>query len=42
VDDERRRYYRLTGLGRRVAIAETERMARLVRAARQSRLVNEP
>jgi DNA-binding PadR family transcriptional regulator len=41
-DDERRRYYRLTGLGRRVAVAETERMARLVRAARQSRLVNEP
>jgi DNA-binding PadR family transcriptional regulator len=42
VDDERRRYYRLSGLGRRVAVAETERMARLVRAARKSRLVNEP
>jgi DNA-binding PadR family transcriptional regulator len=33
-DDERRRYYRLTELGRRVAAAEAERMAALVRAAR--------
>jgi DNA-binding PadR family transcriptional regulator len=41
LDDERRRYYRLTGLGRRAAAAEAERMARLVRAARQSRLLGE-
>jgi DNA-binding PadR family transcriptional regulator len=33
-DDERRRYYRLTGLGQAVMTAELERMARLVRAAR--------
>ena len=32
--DERRRYYRLTGLGRSVMDAEVERMSRLVRAAR--------
>jgi DNA-binding PadR family transcriptional regulator len=32
--DERRRYYRLTALGRRVATAEAERMAGLVMAAR--------
>ena len=29
-DDERRRYYRLTDLGQRVAQAETRRLARLV------------
>jgi DNA-binding PadR family transcriptional regulator len=33
MDDERRRYYRLTGLGERVLSAETERLATLVRAA---------
>ncbi len=33
-DDERRRYYRLTGFGRRVALAETRRLARLVEHAR--------
>ena len=33
-DDERRRYYRLTALGRRVAAGEAERMAGLVLAAR--------
>jgi DNA-binding PadR family transcriptional regulator len=33
-DDERRRYYRLTALGRRVATGEAERMAGLVLAAR--------
>ena len=32
-DDERRRYYRLTRLGRRVLAAETERLEELVRAA---------
>src|SRR4051794_11947466 len=29
LDDERRRYYRLTPLGRRVAIGEAERLARV-------------
>ncbi|HEY2434234.1 MAG TPA: PadR family transcriptional regulator [Vicinamibacterales bacterium] len=38
VDDERRRYYRLTPLGRAVLAAETERMARLVGAARAKRV----
>jgi DNA-binding PadR family transcriptional regulator len=33
-DDERRRYYRPTALGRAVLDAEVQRMARLVRAAR--------
>jgi DNA-binding PadR family transcriptional regulator len=33
-DDERRRYYRLTDLGRRVAAAEVERLEDLVRTAR--------
>jgi DNA-binding PadR family transcriptional regulator len=33
-DDGRRRYYRLTGLGRRVAASEAERMAGLVLTAR--------
>ena len=38
-DDERRRYYRLTAQGRRVAAAEAERLARLVHLARAKRLV---
>ena len=33
-DDERRRYYRLTPLGRQVALAETERLERAVAQAR--------
>ncbi len=33
-DDERRRYYRLTPLGRHVALAETERLERAVAQAR--------
>ena len=33
-DDSRRRYYRLTGLGRLVCAAEADRLARLVRIAR--------
>jgi DNA-binding PadR family transcriptional regulator len=37
--DERRRYYRLTELGRRVAAAEAARMQRLVGAARAYRLL---
>ena len=34
LDDERRRYYRLTELGRRVALAELERLEGLVSTAR--------
>src|SRR6516162_4520631 len=34
LDDERRRYYRITPLGRAVAAAESRRMAQLVRMAR--------
>ncbi len=30
LDDERRRYYKLTGLGEQVMVAETQRMARTV------------
>ena len=40
LDDERRRYYRLTPLGRRLAAAEAERLSRLVSAARAGRLLN--
>jgi DNA-binding PadR family transcriptional regulator len=39
VDDERRRYYRLTPLGRRIAAAEADRLWRLVAIARQRRLL---
>jgi DNA-binding PadR family transcriptional regulator len=35
-DDERRRYYRIAPLGRAVARAEAQRLAGLVRLARQS------
>jgi DNA-binding PadR family transcriptional regulator len=38
LDDERRRYYRLTDLGRRVAVAEVERLEGLVRTARSKGL----
>ncbi|HTI36974.1 MAG TPA: PadR family transcriptional regulator [Vicinamibacterales bacterium] len=37
--DARRRYYRLTQFGRRVAAAETDRLEALLQAARQHRLV---
>jgi DNA-binding PadR family transcriptional regulator len=40
VDDERRRYYRLTPAGRRVASAEAERLWRLVTVARAHRLLS--
>ena len=33
LDDERRRYYRLTDWGRRVLLAETERLSALVQVA---------
>jgi DNA-binding PadR family transcriptional regulator len=39
VDDERRRYYAITALGRRVASAEATRLARLVAAARAAKLI---
>ena len=35
LDDVRRRYYRLTGFGSRVAAAETQRLTSLVRNAKQ-------
>jgi DNA-binding PadR family transcriptional regulator len=35
-DDERRRYYRITPLGKRVIAAEAERMATLADAARRA------
>jgi DNA-binding PadR family transcriptional regulator len=35
-DDERRRYYRITALGRDVARAETRRLTQLVKLARES------
>jgi DNA-binding PadR family transcriptional regulator len=38
-DDERRRYYRLTKLGLEAARAEAQRLANLVKAARQRRLL---
>lgn len=40
LDDERRRYYRLTDLGRRVAVAEAERLEKLVRSARLKKLLS--
>jgi DNA-binding PadR family transcriptional regulator len=35
-DDERRRYYRITPLGRSVAMAEAQRLTQLVKLARKS------
>lgn len=35
-EDERRRYYRLTALGQRVCAAESDRLARLVRVAKNN------
>ena len=40
VDDERRKYYRITPLGRRLATAEADRLWRLVAAARSVRLLS--
>lgn len=39
LDDERRRYYRITEEGRRLLGAEAERLSRLVRLARRRRLL---
>src|SRR5271154_5192710 len=38
-DDQRRRYYRLTQAGRDLAVAEAERMERLVATAREKHLL---
>src|ERR1700737_398259 len=40
LDDERRRYYRLTDFGYRLAVAEAERLARLVKNARNKKLLS--
>jgi DNA-binding PadR family transcriptional regulator len=42
LDDERRRYYRLTPLGRRVAAAEIARLESIVEMARAKNLVRRP
>lgn len=39
LDDERRRYYGLTGLGRRVLSAETARLAQAMAIVKQKRIV---
>jgi DNA-binding PadR family transcriptional regulator len=39
LDDERRRYYRLTPLGRSVAVAEMKRLESLLRQGRAKRLL---
>lgn len=41
-DDERRRYYRLTALGRRTLDTELGRLSRVVRVARGKRLLRDP
>ena len=38
-DDQRRRYYRLTPEGRQVAVAEAQRMEKLIARARAKRLI---
>ena len=42
LDDQRRRYYRITHLGRRVAGAEAKRLAGLVNTARKKKLLRGP
>ena len=42
MDDQRRRYYRITDFGRRVAGAEAERLSSLVSTARSKKLIGEP
>ena len=39
LDDERRRYYRLTDFGFRVATAEAQRLEQMVRSARAKKLL---
>jgi DNA-binding PadR family transcriptional regulator len=38
LDDERRRYYRLTAVGRKVAVAETQRLTLVLKIARQKHI----
>jgi DNA-binding PadR family transcriptional regulator len=42
LDDERRRYYRLTEFGRSAAVAEAERMEEAVEQARAKKLFRKP
>ena len=42
LDDERRRYYRLTELGRRVAVSEARRLEELLAMARNKNLFRKP
>ena len=42
LDDERRRYYRLTGLGQRAVRAEALRYAEVAEVARRKRLMGKP
>jgi DNA-binding PadR family transcriptional regulator len=42
LDDERRRYYRLTQLGERVTREEAQRLAKLVESAYHKRLLDSP
>ena len=42
LDDERRRYYRLSGMGQLVVRAEAERYAAMVELARGKRLIGKP
>lgn len=39
LDDERRRYYRLTGFGQQVALVETQRLEQALRVARSKSLL---
>ena len=41
-DDERRRYYRMTPFGRRVLELELQRVSRVVRLARDKRVLRDP
>jgi DNA-binding PadR family transcriptional regulator len=42
LDDDRRRYYRLTGLGQRAVKAEALRYAAMAEIARRKRLIGKP
>ena len=40
LDDERRRYYRLSKFGHRVMVAEAERLEKLVQSARRKKVLS--
>jgi hypothetical protein len=42
IDDERRRYYRLSGGGQKVVRAEAQRYADIVAVARGKKLISRP